>query len=81
MWASLGLVLFLIGLAISLGVLYPATKRARAAAERDIAAAGPDGEIAFSQEFLEASALPRKLGPLLSLIAIVIVFLMEAKPF
>jgi hypothetical protein len=75
----------LIAIVILLGLanLYflPHDNRARAAAERDIEAAGPTGEVQFGEEFTRASAASARMGPVAGLIVVVTIYFMATKPF
>lgn len=63
------------------GFFIPNDQRALRAAKRDIEAAGPTGEVEFSQEFNEFSGRSARLGPIAGLLVILTIYVMAAKPF
>ena len=77
-WLTVSIVLFFIIVALSVFVTYPAVKVAKAEAEKK-AASGEPGPP--SEAFIKATTKTRRLGPVMSLMMLTIVFLMEAKPF
>lgn len=60
-------------------VMIPSGKRARALAERDIAASA-GGEVAFSDEYQAVVKRLQTVGSLLSLLVLVTIFMMAVKP-
>jgi hypothetical protein len=58
----------------------PNERRAGELAARDVAAAGPDGPVALSPEYEALSARVAKMGALASVLVLVAIFFMAAKP-
>lgn len=77
-WLVVSVALYLMVMAVSLFVTYPAVKVAKAEAEKK-AASGEPGPP--SEAFMKATAKTRKIGPFMTAAVLTIVFLMEAKPF
>lgn len=76
-----------LGAAIVIGgivgaVMIPASKRAQQLAERDLAsgAADGEGEHAWSEEYLAISRRLKLVGSFLSMLVLVTIFVMAAKP-
>ncbi len=65
--------------AVAGAVMIPASKRAMALAERDIAAAG-DGEVELSAEYQATVRRLNTVGTALSLLVVATVFIMAIKP-
>lgn len=65
--------------AITGSVMIPTSKRARAAAERDIAAS-KGGEVVLSAEYEALAKRLGAIGPLLSLLVVLTIFFMAVKP-
>jgi uncharacterized membrane protein len=80
-WMDAGLALWALILAGALLIYNPAIRRARAAAERMIADAGPSGEVTLSNEYRRTTRLANVVGTGLSIAVLVVVYLMEVKPF
>ena len=76
-----GILAILILLGLVHGFFIPNDTRARRAAERDIEAAGPTGEVRFSEEFTRTSGASARVGPIAGLIVILTIYVMVAKPF
>lgn len=76
-----GILALLILLGLTHGYFIPNDQRALRAAERDIEAAGPTGEVKFGEEFDEYSGRSAKLGPIAGLLIILTIYVMVAKPF
>jgi uncharacterized membrane protein len=79
-WVIVPLVI-LIGL-LGLGGAFfgPTEKRAAALASRDVGAAPPDGPVLLSPEYNAVSGRLAKVGALASLLVLVAIFFMAAKP-
>jgi predicted integral membrane protein DUF2269 len=81
-WMSIGLALYLVLLGLALWVYRPSVMdRAIAAAQRSVEAAGPDRQVELSDDYRAIMRVPNATGPILGLIVVVIVYLMEVKPF
>ena len=81
-WMEIGLTLYLIMLGLSLWVYRSSVmNRAIAAAQACVDTAGPDGAVELSDEYREITRVPNLMGPILGLMVVVIVYLMEIKPF
>jgi hypothetical protein len=67
---------------LGLGGAYfaPNERRAHELAARDVAAAGPDGAVTLSPEYEAQAARIAKVGALASLLVLVAIFFMAAKP-
>jgi hypothetical protein len=76
-----GILAILVLLGLVHGFFIPNDTRARRAAERDIEAAGPTGEVRFSEEFNRTSGASARVGPIAGLIVILTIYVMVAKPF
>lgn len=76
-----GILAILVLLGLVHGFFIPHDERARRAAQRDIEAAGPTGEVHFSEEFNRDSGASARIGPIAGLIVILTVYVMVAKPF
>jgi hypothetical protein len=63
------------------GFFIPNDTKALDAANRDIDAAGPTGEVKFSREFMNLSGASARMGPIAGLIIILTIYVMAAKPF
>jgi uncharacterized membrane protein len=61
-------------------VFLPSAKKLKALAERDIAAAGPDGQVTISEEYNQRARLENIAGPITGLLLVAAVFLMVVKP-
>jgi uncharacterized membrane protein len=80
-WLAIGFTLFIVMLGSAMTFLTPRLKKGAAAAERMVEAAGPDGEVVLSEEYKQIMRVPNALGPALAIGVLVIVYLMEVKPF
>lgn len=78
-WVGVPLVILIVLLGAGGAFFGPQEKKAAALAERDIAAAGT-GEVVFSSEYLATRALVAKVGAAGSLLVLVAIFFMVAKP-
>jgi uncharacterized membrane protein len=76
-----GIIAILVLLGLAHGVFLPNDQRALRAAKRDIEAAGPTGEVDFSDEYEQTSGRNARLGPVAGLIVILTIYVMAAKPF
>jgi uncharacterized membrane protein len=79
-WVIVPLII-LIGL-LGLGGAFfaPNERRAHELSARDVAAAGPDGPVTLSPEYQALSARIAKVGALASVLVLVAIFFMAAKP-
>jgi hypothetical protein len=77
-WGILA-ILVLLGLVHSYFI--PHDTRALRAAQRDIEAAGPTGEVELGDEFNRESGASARMGPIAGLIIILTIYVMVAKPF
>jgi hypothetical protein len=75
-----GIVAVVVLMALVHGFFIPNDRRGKAAAERDIEAAG-SGDVQFSDEFWASAARGRTVGALAGLIVILTIYFMAAKPF
>jgi hypothetical protein len=75
-----GLIAIIVLLGLVHGFFLPHDRRARAAAKRDIEAAG-SGEVEFGEEFNRETAASARMGPITGLIVILTIYVMAAKPF
>jgi len=75
-----GLIAIIVLLGLVHGFFLPHDRRARAAAKRDIEAAG-SGEVEFGEEFNRETAASARMGPIAGLIVILTIYVMAAKPF
>jgi uncharacterized membrane protein len=75
-WLGLSFVLFIVYMGVFGALMVPGTRRARDLAVEASAEPGPP-----PPELLSLLERNSKLGPFLGLLLVVIVFLMEAKPF
>jgi small-conductance mechanosensitive channel len=76
-----GIIAIIVLLGLVHGFVIPNDRRALRAAKRDIEAAGPTGEVEFSDEFQEHAMKGARMGPIAGLIVILTVYVMVAKPF
>jgi uncharacterized membrane protein len=79
-WVVVPLII-LVGL-LGLGGAFfgPHERRASELAARDVAAAGPDGPVTLSPEYEAVAARVAKVGALASVLVLVAIFFMTAKP-
>jgi uncharacterized membrane protein len=61
-------------------VFMPTARKLKALAERDIAAAGPDGKVTVSDEYNQRARVEMIAGPIAGLLLVIAVFLMVTKP-
>jgi Predicted integral membrane protein (DUF2269) len=77
-WGMLAIVV-LLGMAH--GFFIPNDLRTKESAERDIDAAGPTGEVKFSDATNALGMRSARLGPIAGIIVILTIYVMAAKPF
>jgi hypothetical protein len=79
-WVIVPLII-LIGL-LGLGGAFfgPSEKRAAELSSRDVAAAGPDGAVTLSPEYLAVASRVAKVGLAANVLILVAIFFMAAKP-
>jgi len=77
---SWGILAVIVIVGVVHAVMIPTTRKAVAAAERDIAGAGP-GEVTFSEEFNNLNRKLAQFGTALGLLVILTLYFMSAKPF
>jgi uncharacterized membrane protein len=80
-WLLIGVILYLVAFTLALTVFQRAARKAEAAAQKMVDAAGPTGDVELSDEYRQATKLPATLGPILGIFVIIIAFMMVAKPF
>jgi uncharacterized membrane protein len=78
-WISATFAIVIVLGAIMGAVFMPSSKRLKALAERDIAAAG-GGEVTMSEEYQQRSKPEMIFGPITGLLLVAAVFLMVVKP-
>ncbi len=76
-----GILAILVLLGLVHGFFIPHDRRALRAAQRDIEAAGPTGDVEFGEEFNRESGASARMGPIAGLIVILTIYVMVAKPF
>ena len=77
-----GLLAIIVLLGLVHGFFLPNDQRALQIAKRDIEAAGPTGDVQFSDEFdEELTGRNARMGPVAGLIVILTIYVMAAKPF
>jgi hypothetical protein len=76
-----GILAILVLLGLTHGFFIPHDTRALRAAQRDIEAAGPTGEVRFGEEFNRETGASARMGPIAGLIIILTIYVMVAKPF
>ncbi|MBA2566999.1 MAG: DUF2269 family protein [Thermoleophilaceae bacterium] len=76
-----GIVAVLVLLGLVHGFFIPTERRAQQAAERDIEASGPEGDVHFGTDFDRANKRMAIMGPVAGLIIVLTVYMMVAKPF
>jgi small-conductance mechanosensitive channel len=79
-WVGVPLVAILVILGLGGAYFSPRDKKLAELAERDIAAAGPDGEIAWSQEYQDLGRQVGMVGSLVSLLVLIVIFIMVVGP-
>jgi hypothetical protein len=80
LFVTVGLVALIILIAFGPLFFTPAERKLAAAAERDIAAAGPSGEVQLGDDYQAASRRYALVGNLNGLIVLVAIFFMVVKP-
>jgi uncharacterized membrane protein len=79
-WVIVPLVILIALLGLGGAFFGPNEKRAGDLAARDVAAAGPDGPVTLSPEYNAVAARVAKVGALASVLILVAIFFMTAKP-
>jgi uncharacterized membrane protein len=79
-WVIVPLIILIALLGLGGAFFTPNERRAGELAARDVAAAGPDGPVALSPEYEALSARVAKMGALASVLVLVAIFFMAAKP-
>ena len=79
-WVVVPLVILIALLGLGGAFFGPNEKRAGGLAARDVAAAGPDGPVTLSPEYNAVAARIAKVGALASVLILVAIFFMAAKP-
>ena len=79
-WVIVPLVILIALLGLGGAFFGPNEKRAGELAARDVAAAGPDGPVTLSPEYTAVAARVAKVGALASVLILVAIFFMTAKP-
>ena len=79
-WVIVPLIILIALLGLGGAFFAPNERRARELAARDVAAAGPDGPVTLSPEYQALSGRIAKVGALSSVLVLVAIFFMAAKP-
>jgi len=79
-WVIVPLIILIALLGLGGAFFAPRERRAHELAARDVAAAGPDGPVTLSPEYQALSALIAKVGALSSVLVLIAIFFMAAKP-
>ena len=79
-WVIVPLIILIALMGLGGAFFAPRERRAHELAARDVAAAGPDGPVALSPEYQALSAQIAKVGALSSVLVLVAIFFMAAKP-
>ena len=79
-WVIVPLIILIALLGRGGAVFAPNERRAHELAARDVAAAGPDGPVTLSPEYQALSGRIAKVGALSSVLVLVAIFFMAAKP-
>src|SRR3954452_18448348 len=79
-WVIVPLVILVTLLGLGGAFFNPSERRAAELCARDVAAAGPDGPVTLSPEYEALAARVAKVGALASLLVLVAIFFMAAKP-
>ena len=79
-WVIVPLVILIALLGLGGAFFGPNEKRASELAARDVAAAGPDGPVTLSPAYTAVAARVAKVGALASVLILVAIFFMTAKP-
>ena len=77
----LGPVAIIVLLGLVHGFFLPNDQRGLQVSKRDIEAAGPTGDVKFSEEHEELTGRNARMGPVAGLIVILTIYVMAAKPF
>ena len=80
-WLSIGFGLLVVLYVLSFFTFHPAERKAIAASEEMVAAAGPEGTVELSSEYQEATRVVNIAGPIYAILTLFIVYLMVVKPF
>jgi len=80
-WLSISLGLLIVLYVLSFFTFHPSERKAIAASEAMVAAAGSNAEVEFSDEYRAATKVVNIAGPIYSLLTLFIVYLMVVKPF
>jgi hypothetical protein len=80
-WVTVPFVILLALLGLGGAFFSPTERKLAAIAARDVGAAGPDGEVVLSAEYAALARRIAAIGALASLLVLVAVFFMAAKPF
>ena len=80
-WLSIGLGLLLGLYVLSFFIFHPAERKAIAASEAMVAAAGLEGKVELSDEYRDATRTVNIAGPIFAVLTLFIVYLMVVKPF
>lgn len=80
-WLSVGLGLLLVLYVLSFFIFHPAERKAIAASEAMVVAAGPEGQVELSDEYRAATKTVNIAGPIFAVLTLFIVYLMVIKPF
>jgi uncharacterized membrane protein len=79
-WVVIPLIILIALLGLGGAFFGPSERRAGELATRDIAASAPDGPVALSPEYEALAARVAKVGALASLLVLIAIFFMAAKP-
>jgi uncharacterized membrane protein len=79
-WVIVPLIILIALMGLGGAFFAPHERRAHELAARDVAAAGPDGPVTLSPEYQALSARIAKVGALSSVLVLVAIFFMAAKP-
>ena len=79
-WVIVPLIILIALLGLGGAFFGPTERRAHELSARDVAAAGPDGPVALSPEYQAVAARIAKVGALASVLVLVAIFFMAAKP-
>ena len=79
-WVIVPLIILVALLGLGGAFFTPSERRASELASRDVAASGPDGPVTLSPEYEALSSRIARLGALSSILVLVAIFFMAAKP-
>lgn len=79
-WVIVPLIILIALLGLGGGFFAPSERRAQELVARDVAASGPDGQIVLSPEYQALAGRIAKVGAFASLLVLVAIFFMAAKP-